>query len=196
MAERKTKTAKEIDRASLSIQLPFSYFCLPNQLVMRILLYISFLLGALSSHSQFDFNSAYNNTQNVPEGLLEAVAWTNTHMVHRDGSLSSCSGIPQAVGVMGLHTDGAGYFNNTAIEVATLSNISVQQQIANANDQIMAYALAFEQVISGIGGNPDNPSDLREALHIMSEIPDTGFVNLLAKDMQVYSIFKFMMSND
>lgn len=142
------------------------------------------------------YQDAYNATNHVPVGLLEAVAWTNTHMVHLDGTLESCSGIPQPFGIMGLHDDGANYFKQNAQLVSQLSGISLADQASNPSNQVLAYALAYDAIITNNNFDPNNAQSYREVLHILSEIPDTGYVNFLAKEMQVYSILKFMCSNE
>jgi hypothetical protein len=76
----------------------------------------------------------------VPSGLLEAVAWTNTHMVHLNPTEEACSGIPQAYGIMGLHDNGENYFIENGAVIASLSGISIEQQKASLENQIAAYA--------------------------------------------------------
>lgn len=146
----------------------------------------------MNSNAQISFDSAYNSTQFVPKGLLEAVAWTNTHMVHINGSGNSCSGIPQPIGIMGLHQDGQNYFKENARLVAKLSGITVGAQIASPENQILAFALAFDSLIKKNAFDPYSPNSIREVLHQLSEIPDSGYVNYLAKEMQVYTILRFM----
>ena len=79
------------------------------------------LLRSISSFAQLDFQSVYSVNPLVPEGLLEAVAWTNTRMVNLTNAESSCSGIPQPYGIMGLHANGKNYFFENGKKVATLS---------------------------------------------------------------------------
>lgn len=163
---------------------------------MRNFLFFICLSLSLSTSAQNIYQNAYNSTNHVPEGLLEAVAWTNTHMVHIDGTLEACSGIPQPFGIMGLHDDGANYFKQNAQLVAQLSGISVPNQAASASNQVLAYALAYDAIVEEDNLNPIDPQTFKEVLHQLSEIPDTGYVNYLAKEMQVYSILKFMCSNE
>ena len=79
-------------------------------------------------HAQFDFQSAYNSNPLLPSGLLESVAWNNTRVTHLSNQAESCSGLPQAYGVMGLHDDGHDYFVENGREIARLSGISVANQ--------------------------------------------------------------------
>ena len=53
------------------------------------------------------FAEAYRTYPDVPAGLLEAVAYTNTRIHHLPPNTdSSCTGLPLYVGVMGLVEDG------------------------------------------------------------------------------------------
>ena len=65
------------------------------------------------------FDDAYTLFPTIPRGLLEAVAYTNTRFTHLqpDSSAETCTGIPQAYGVMGLYADGKGYFRNTLFDL-------------------------------------------------------------------------------
>ncbi|MGB0914852.1 MAG: N-acetylmuramoyl-L-alanine amidase [Crocinitomicaceae bacterium] len=156
---------------------------------------LSLLLCSNFGFSQSAFEQAYKNNSLVPSGILEAVAYTNTHMVHLTNYASSCIGLPQAYGIMGLHDDGKNYFNENGALVATISGISIKEQRNSAAAQIEAYAKSFNyfmQLEVGKKGNFHNPKAIRNVLHQLSEIPDSGLVNNLARDMQVYSILDFM----
>jgi len=160
--------------------------------VIKLLpVFLVLLLSTFTSSAQYSFSSAYN-TSNLPSGLLEAVAWTNTHMVHLDNPQESCSGLPKAYGIMGLFEDGKNYFFENGKLVENLSGISIATQKLNPQNQINAYATAFS-ILLEIEGNQSVES-IRNVLHSLSEIPDSGIVNLLARDMQVYSILSFMNS--
>lgn len=164
---------------------------------MKTLL-LSALLGCASFVSaQFDFSAAYTVAPYIPEGLLEGVAWTNTRMEHLSNQQAGCTGIPQAYGVMGLHDQGQNYFRENGTYVAQLSGISVDVQKQSANSQILAYALAFNQLMSEEVASPQQKNDphaIRRVLHRLSAIPDSGAVNQLARDLEAYAVFDFMSS--
>ncbi len=161
--------------------------------MMKLLpIFLILFLYAFTSQAQYSFETAYNNYPNLPSGILEAVAWTNTHMVHLNNPPESCSGMPKAYGIMGLFEDGKNYFNENGKFVENLSGISIAQQKNSPQAQIDAYASAFS-VLLEIEGNSEGQS-IRNVLHHLSEIPDSGIVNILARDMQVYSILTFMNS--
>ncbi len=152
----------------------FVYFC------------VSFSLSA-----QVSFDQVYNNHPSLPHGVLEGVAWTNTRMQHLENQAESCSGYPQAYGIMGLHDNGKNYFIENGQIVANLSGISIAQQKSDPQWQIEAYAIALESILNQTSNSLD-PVNISIALMQLSEIPDTGLVNLLAREMQVYEVLKFM----
>lgn len=148
-----------------------------------------------AANSQLSFEQAYSETQYLPHGILEAVSWTNTHMQDVTDYQESCSGIPKAYGVMGLHDDGKDYFIKTGEVVANLSGISIEDQKSNIELQILAYAKALDAVMESQGATPqnfNNPSLLKNALNELSEIPSISAINDLARDMQVYDVLQFM----
>lgn len=162
---------------------------------MRSLLLLCAALSGLTSFAQTNFQSAYQEHPYVPSGLLEAVAWTQTRMTHLGEMEPACSGIPQAYGIMGLHDNGKNYFRENGAFVAQLSGISIAAQKNSADQQVFAYAKAFNSLMMEEVGSPkgkNNPSAIRNVLHILSEIPDSGAVNRLAQDLQVYSILEFL----
>jgi N-acetyl-anhydromuramyl-L-alanine amidase AmpD len=147
-------------------------------------------------HSQVNFQTVYDHHPFVPKGLLEGVAWTNTRMVHLSLNDEGCSGIPLPYGIMGLHDNGKNYFKENGLLIADLSGISVAEQKANPQQQVEAYAIAYEHLLSDQNLDPQSPFTVREILHQLSELPDTGYVNFLAHEMQVYEVLRFMKSAD
>ena len=86
----------------------------PILLIITFLLY-SFPLLAQENYEKY-FGEAYKLYPNIPEGMLEAVAYTNTrmhHVVPKVTAIGNCSGLPYYYGVMGLVEDGKGYFKNS-----------------------------------------------------------------------------------
>jgi len=159
-----------------------------------------FFLADIFGLSQYQglFNNAYIQYPAIPRGLLEAVAWSNTRMVHFDGSQAeSCSGMPKALGIMGLFVDGKGYFRENASLVASLSDISISEQLSNPQDQIIAYAASFDTLYQyALLQNYSEPKALYYALAQLSEIPDSGAVNSYALDAQIFQIMRFMTDHD
>jgi N-acetyl-anhydromuramyl-L-alanine amidase AmpD len=166
---------------------------------MKRLLYI-FLFTAFSSFGQYEtaFQSAYSAYPTIPKGILEAVAYTYTHIrtISSDEQIS-CSGMPLPYGVMGVFENGSNYFQENGKTIASLSGISVEFQKNSVEAQIQAYAAAFNMLFH----SPENTSEqLGEQIHLslldLSEIPDSGLVNHFAREIQSYEILHFLMDNE
>jgi len=150
------------------------------------------------SHASPEFQLTYWQYPNITPGVLEAVSWTNTRMKHLEDVAPSCSGLPTAYGIMGVHDDGKGYFFENGKYIAKLSGISVDDQKASSVDAIEAYGSAYNHLMTqeiAKGGNMLEGESIRNVLLQLSEIPDSGVVNLLARDMQVYEVLRFLNDN-
>ncbi len=138
------------------------------------------------------FNQVYQNHVLLPAGILETVSWTQTRFHNIDDSQPrGCMDMPLPYGVMGVFDEGDGYFKESGKYIAQLSGISVNQQKASVLMQIEAYASAFEQIYSGYS-NFSESKRVYKTLTELSQIPDSGRVNLYARDAQVYEIMKFL----
>lgn len=168
----------------------------------RLLLSFGAVLCALvsmaQSHASAEFQPTYWQYPNITPGVLEAVSWTNTRMKHLENITPSCSGLPTAYGIMGMHDDGKDYFFENGKFLAKLSGISVDDQKASVSNAIEAYGYAYNHLMTeeiANGGNRFNGNSIRNVLLQLSEIPDSGVVNLLARDMQVYEVLRFLNDN-
>ena len=154
----------------------------------------------MNVYSQVNFQTSYSNYSNVPAGLLEAVAWTNTRMQHLSNNEQGCSGIPKPYGIMGLHDNGQNYFIENGAIIAQLSGVSISAQKSDPNLQILAYASAFDQLMAEEhllqSSQTITGAKIRSVLAKLSEIPDSGMVNKLALDLQSHSIFTFLNDID
>lgn len=164
----------------------------------RILFFL--LCFSFTTHAQnsVSFIQAYSLNPFIPSGLLEAVAYTNTHMREiTDQDTPSCSGMPLPFGVMGVFENGAGYFKENGDLIAQLSSISVPEQKSAVENQILAYALAFNILMQEQTNTISQKNDSKKiytVLEQLSEIPDSGLVNLYARDAQIFEILRFMNS--
>ena len=94
------------------------------------------------------FEKAYQQYPSVPRGVLEAVAYTNTHIqniTHNPNDEESCVGLPKYYGVMGLVADGKNVFRNNLSTVSQMSGISEKDIINDSEKNILAYAAAYAQ---------------------------------------------------
>jgi len=145
------------------------------------------------------FQEAYDQNPNIPRGVLEAVAYGNTHIfhiLHTPGGNENCMGLPLAYGVMGLTLDGKNYFNNNLVTVSDLSGISTSLIINSPEKNILAYASAFNIVMNSIASQKPagtKSSDIIfSTLVALSELPSTNEGQIFALNTQLYSYFTFL----
>jgi N-acetyl-anhydromuramyl-L-alanine amidase AmpD len=149
----------------------------------------------------FEFKSHYQNKSFLPNGLLEAVSYTNTHMREiKSDELPSCTGMPLPFGIMGLFENGNGYFTENGKKVAKLSGLSLESQKSSVSNQIEAYAAAFnflmkEKTNSSTSLSKD-PVYILKTLKELSELPELGIVNQFARDAFVYQVLSYMNDVD
>lgn len=145
------------------------------------------------------FQEAYDQNPNIPRGVLEAVAYGNTHIfhvVHNPGDIENCMGLPVAYGVMGLTLDGKNYFNNNLVTVSGLSGISTSLIINSPEKNILAYASAFNTVMNSIASQKPagtkNSDIIFSTLVALSELPSDTEGQIFALNTQLYSYFTFL----
>lgn len=145
-----------------------------------------------------EFNDAYVAYPNIPRGLLEAVAWTNTRFTHLqpDEDAETCTGMPQAYGVMGLYKDGRKYFENNLQHVALLSGYPKTEIIANPAISILAYATALNRkTLAGIYPNKTIYWWILSSAHF-DGMPNNTVGQQYAVSVRLYEIASFLNSTD
>lgn len=145
---------------------------------------------------QNEFNSAYTQFPQIPRGVLEGVAFTQTHFKHINNPQQSCIGIPEVSGVMGLTEDGQGYFRNNLGLVSQLSGYSVSAIKQNPTTNILAYANSYAYLMDSLNVGSDlNNHDV--ILKTLSEIPwDHNAANNFALNSFVYQVFDFIKNSN
>ena len=139
-----------------------------------------------------EFADAYSQHPEIPQGLLEAVAYNRTNFRHLDESeLESCTGLPRGFGVFGLIEDGKGYFANTLSLVSDLSNREIVEVKSNPSAQILAYAEALSSIpVNGWTG----PEVAQRLIHL-SELPHETEAQTFALEVQQYEVLS-LLNND
>jgi len=164
---------------------------------MKWLLPALLLSARLCAQSSELFVNAYQECPSLPKGILEAVAYQNTHLQPISPTETiGCAGMPVPFGMMGVFDSGNGYFVENAQLIAQLSGISVLQQKQEVQWQILAYAKAMEHLILSEKASNANVSFdevIFNALWHLSEIPDSGKVNHYAKTVQAYGYLNLWM---
>lgn len=161
---------------------------------MRILLLWMLILSGTLFSQNIDLKAYYDSNPLVPKGIIEAVAYSNTRFtVLTEQTTASCTGMPQAYGILGLFDDQVTYFRPNGRIIAELSGISTSEQKEHQQKQVEAYAIAFQQLMHEFGAlSSEDQSIVFQTLCQLSEIPDSGKVNLFARDAQIYQILRFM----
>jgi N-acetyl-anhydromuramyl-L-alanine amidase AmpD len=149
----------------------------------------------ISPQNDYDlyFAEAYQLYPEIPKGILEAIAYSNTHVRHiqPQNEQPSCTGLPQYFGVMGLVEDGKGYFNNSLQTVATLSGYSISQIKNDPRINILAFAKAYNELIESYALRGKELTEQYQVLDALTEIPNDGQMgNNYAFEAQLYSIYK------
>src|ERR1035437_7265573 len=119
------------------------------------------------------FNEAYQLHPEIPRGVLEAVSFCNTHfnhIQHASVQPESCTGIPNAYGVMGLTLDGQNYFSNNLVTVSNLSGVSTNDIISDPKKNILAYAAAYVSVKNSLNIIDNDIASQAPILTYLSEL--------------------------
>ncbi len=162
-----------------------------------------FVFAGNAIHAQTDYSSyfqeAYNRFPSIPEGMLESIAWTNTHMTHVQPQKKSCSAkLPDYYGVMGLVKLNDSIFSSgfkstldTVVKYAA-PDFSRDQIINDPRSNILAYAKTFarEQQNKRLASR-SNLSAYKDVVSTLSEIPNSGdLIDEFAHDQQYYAVLK------
>lgn len=143
------------------------------------------------------FKEAYAITGNIPEGLLEAISFTQTRMrpINPDVEEKSCIGLPGVWGVMGLMEDGKGFFVENIKEVARVSGFSIKELKYDTRKNIIGSAILISKYLRE-SKNKEVRDRIYEALRKFSYIPG-GDVGLeYAKDVEIFEILRFMEDSE
>lgn len=141
------------------------------------------------------FQKAYSINPSIPKGMLEAVAFCNTrfaHITHASTEPESCTGIPNAYGVMGLTLDGKNYFSNNLLTVSQLSKYSVNEIIADPEKNILAYAAAFTAIKKMLNIKKTDVLSNMPVLAYLSELPRGNVGQIYAFSTQQYGYLQFL----
>ena len=145
------------------------------------------------------FDKAYLAHPEIPKGILEAVAFCNsrfTNIQHATTKSESCTGIPNAYGVMGLTLDGQGYFSDNLKLVADLSHYSVNDIMTDPEKNILAYADAYANVMKMFNIRGSKIENQLTVLNYLSELPKATAGQLYALSTQEYGYLQFLSNVD
>lgn len=172
--------------------------------LLLLLLFISNVLFAQNWETKSNrtynafFEEAYNQYPNIPKGILESIAYTNTHIRHiqPESEAPSCSGLPLSYGVMGLIDDGKNYFNENLQLVSQLSGYKVEVIKENPRANILAFAKAYDIIRRNL--NIDSKIENQyPILFELSELPKSAKNgDAFIFDTYAFSVFKNLLLPD
>ena len=165
-------------------------------ILLTILLAFSFVVLAQQNENQCykaAFELAYQTCPDIPQGMLEAVSFTNTqchHLTdanyHHDGP----DAMPRAYGLMGLVKDGKNYFRENLHLVSELSGISEAEILQSPEKNVLAYAKAFERL-----AEDSKATEIKGYLSViqqLSELPIGEEKDVYPMHSMLYSVCTFL----
>ena len=136
------------------------------------------------------FDQAYKVYPQVPRGLLEAVAFTNTHCHHltdADYGPDDAESMPRAYGLMGLVADGKQYFRENLTLVAQLSAMDAETIKTQPKTNVLAYAAAFAHLMQG-----DKMEEYLSVVQQLSELPMGDVKDTFPMQTMLYAVCDFL----
>lgn len=139
------------------------------------------------------FAKAYSAYPNVPEGMLESLAFVATRWEHRfpDGHENHL-GMPQTYGLFGLYDSHADGFLNTLGMVANAYGVDEQQVIDDVETYIMATASFIEREVIDNSLQGKSLEEHRPIFAKFSGIPSDSNINTYAINSYVYDAFNIL----
>lgn len=163
----------------------------------KLILTLTSALFLLNSFAQQTFNTEYNQYfeqayqlhPDIPKGVLEAIAHTNTRVRHiSPNEEHSCTGMPQALGVMGLVMNGKGFFRENGSVVALYSHFTQEELISNPAKNIEGYAATYQTFLESTGLINQPVEQQLHVITAISELPIKGLTNNFAINSFLYSV--------
>ena len=162
-------------------------------LFLSLLPFVAFSQIAEPQNYNATFKSAYQACPDIPQGLLEAISFTNTqchHLTDADYHHDGPDAMPRAYGLMGLVKDGKGYFRENLHLVSELSGISEAEILQNPSANVEAYAKAFSRL-----AQENKAADMKGYLSViqqLSELPIGEEKDVYPMQSMLYSVCHFL----
>ena len=161
-----------------------------------------FLLIALGLKAQVTnvFEMAEQQCPILPQGLLKAISFTNTHCHHlteADYTVAADDPVamPRAYGMMGLVRDGKGCFRENLKTVADLSGFTEGEILEDPAVNVLAYAKAFEKIALQMNIRSVAAEDYMPVIEALSELPLNEKKDELPMKMMLYSVYDYLGSD-
>ena len=167
-----------------------------RSLILSFLLMLHLVAASqteVSSNYKPAFQSAYQACPDIPQGLLEAISFTNTHCNHlTDANYfnDDPDAMPRAYGLMGLVKDGKGYFRENLHLISELSGISEAEILQSPEKNVLAYALAFNRLAKET--KAVETKGYLSVIQRLSELPIGEEKDLYPMQSMLYSVCTFL----
>lgn len=140
------------------------------------------------------FQLAEKECPSIPEGLLEAISFTNTQCYHLTDDdytfpADDPTAMPRAYGMMGLVRDGKGCFRENLKTVSALSGFTEEEILSDPAINVLAYAKACEIVAMQKGITSKAPEAWMPVIMELSELPIGEKKDELPMKMMLYSVY-------
>jgi N-acetyl-anhydromuramyl-L-alanine amidase AmpD len=158
--------------------------------LLACLLLLSFCTRA---QVQSDFDAAYEAHPAVPRPLLEALAYSSSHLqnLQPEEAFDPHHG-PARYGLFALVEDGRGYLKNNLLAVCKAGGVTVDAFKKDPAVQIMAMADYIE--VKSNRWEIESLKDFGPVIDGLSEIPDEGTVNAFAKASARYEVYRYLVN--
>ena len=181
-------------------------FGLKYDVMKRTILFVALLLSlpafVKAQHTEeqdytYAFKAAYEACPDIPQGMLEAISFTNTHCYHLTDANYFHDGpdaMPRAYGLMGLVRDGKGYFRENLHLVSELSGISEAEILESPEKNVLAYAKAFDRL-----ARESKATEMRGYLSVvqqLSELPIGEKKDVYPTQSMLYSVCLFLNDSE
>ena len=165
-------------------------------ILLTILLAFSFVVLAQQNENQYykaAFELAYQTCPDIPQGMLEAISFTNTqchHLTDANYFHDGPDAMPRAYGLMGLVKDGKNYFRENLHLVSELSEISEAEILKSPEKNVLAYAKAFSWL-----AKESKAAEIKGYLSViqqLSELPIGEEKDVYPMQSMLYSVCTFL----
>jgi N-acetyl-anhydromuramyl-L-alanine amidase AmpD len=135
------------------------------------------------------FEAAYRAHPTVPKPLLEALAYSASHLqnLQPEEAFDEHHG-PGRYGLFALVEDGKGYFNNNLLAVCRVGGITPAKYKRSTAAQIMAVAAYLEQQCQQ--RRATKLEQMAPVVNSLSEIPGLGNVHAFAQASALYEVYQ------
>ena len=165
-------------------------------ILLTILLAFSFVVLAQQNENQYykaAFELAYQTCPDIPQGMLEAISFTNTqchHLTDANYFHDGPDAMPRAYGLMGLVKNGKNYFRENLHLVSELSEISEAEILKSPEKNVLAYAKAFSRL-----AKESKAAEIKGYLSViqqLSELPIGEEKDVYPMQSMLYSVGVFL----